>query len=84
MGKTTKNGFHKEKKWFARMHQNLNKLILISIGLLSTLWFLLRVIPKPSRASYPCMQLAAPFAATVEFDLTCASRINLQIFKQNP
>ncbi|MDZ7743358.1 MAG: DUF362 domain-containing protein [Bacteroidota bacterium] len=33
----------------------------IIVGLLSTLWFLIRVIPKPSRAAYPCMQATAPF-----------------------
>lgn len=37
------------------------KLIFIVIGLLATIWFLIRVIPKPSRASYPCMQATAPF-----------------------
>ena len=31
------------------------------MGILSTIWFLIRVIPKPSRATYPCMQVAAPF-----------------------
>ncbi len=30
------------------------------IGLVSTVWFLARVIPKPSRAAYPCQRLAAP------------------------
>lgn len=29
-------------------------------GLLATIWFFLRVIPKPSRAGYPCMRAAAP------------------------
>ncbi len=29
-------------------------------GLASTIWFLIRVIPKPSRAGYPCMRAAAP------------------------
>ena len=29
-------------------------------GIISTAWFLLRVIPKPSRATYPCMRAAAP------------------------
>jgi len=33
------------------------------LGLLSLLWFLIRVIPKPSRASYPCQRAAAPVAA---------------------
>jgi len=36
------------------------KLILIILGILSTGWFLIRVIPKPSRAAYPCMQATAP------------------------
>jgi len=34
---------------------------LIVLGIASTTWFLLRVIPKPSRATYPCMKAAAPF-----------------------
>jgi hypothetical protein len=32
-------------------------------GLLSLIWFLVRVIPKPSRAAYPCQRIAAPTAA---------------------
>jgi hypothetical protein len=32
-------------------------------GLLSLAWFLLRVIPKPSRAAYPCQRLAFPIAS---------------------
>ena len=34
------------------------------IGLVSLVWFLVRVIPKPSRASYPCMRVAAPLASS--------------------
>lgn len=30
------------------------------LGISSTVWFLVRVVPKPSRATYPCMQAAAP------------------------
>jgi hypothetical protein len=37
------------------------KLIFIIMGIASTIWFLVRVIPKPSRATYPCMRVAAPF-----------------------
>ncbi|MBN1782275.1 DUF362 domain-containing protein [bacterium] len=33
-------------------------------GLLSVLWILVRIIPKPSRAAYPCMKVAAPLAST--------------------
>jgi hypothetical protein len=36
----------------------------IFLGISSTLWFLIRVIPKPSRASYPCMQAAAPIMSS--------------------
>lgn len=32
-------------------------------GLLALLWFLIRVIPKPSRAGYPCQQAAFPLAS---------------------
>jgi hypothetical protein len=40
------------------------KLILIVAGALSTLWFLIRVIPKPGRAAYPCMRATAPLASS--------------------
>lgn len=33
-------------------------------GLASLVWFLVRVIPKPSRAAYPCMKAAAPIASS--------------------
>ena len=33
------------------------------VGLAALLWFLLRVIPKPSRASYPCQRAAFPLAS---------------------
>ena len=32
-------------------------------GLASLVWFLVRVIPKPSRATYPCQRVAAPLAS---------------------
>jgi hypothetical protein len=35
-------------------------IIFISVSVLSTIWFIIRVIPKPSRASYPCMKVAMP------------------------
>ncbi len=37
--------------------------ILPLTGLLSLIWFLVRVIPKPSRAAYPCQRMAAPLAS---------------------
>ncbi|MDD2380640.1 MAG: DUF362 domain-containing protein [Mariniphaga sp.] len=36
------------------------KPVLLFAGFLATVWFLIRVIPKPSRAGYPCMRAAAP------------------------
>ena len=38
----------------------LVKITFILTGIASTIWFLVRVIPKPSRATYPCMRAAAP------------------------
>jgi hypothetical protein len=40
------------------------KVVLLFLGLLSTIWFLVRVIPKPSRVAYPCMRASAPLAST--------------------
>jgi len=37
-----------------------SKISFIILGIASTVWFLVRVIPKPSRANYPCMRAAAP------------------------
>ncbi|MCJ7449253.1 MAG: DUF362 domain-containing protein [Bacteroidales bacterium] len=36
------------------------KITFILTGIASTIWFLVRVIPKPQRATYPCMRVAAP------------------------
>ncbi len=36
------------------------KIVFIAMGLISTIWFLFRVIPKPQRAGYPCMRTAFP------------------------
>jgi hypothetical protein len=33
------------------------------LGMGSLVWFLLRVIPKPSRAAYPCQRIAFPLAS---------------------
>jgi hypothetical protein len=35
----------------------------IVIGLASVIWVLIRVVPKPSRATYPCQKVAQPLAA---------------------
>jgi uncharacterized protein (DUF362 family) len=40
-----------------------SQFFLIVLGFISLLWFLLRVIPKPSRAAYPCQRAAFPIAS---------------------
>jgi len=42
------------------------------VGLSALVWFLLRVIPKPSRATYPCQRAAFPIASAFVVWL-CAS-----------
>ncbi|MCX6243633.1 MAG: DUF362 domain-containing protein [Bacteroidetes bacterium] len=54
--------FQREKSWFIS-RKTTTKAGFILVGILSTAWFLVRVIPKPSRANYPCMRVAAPFAS---------------------
>lgn len=40
------------------------RLIFPLAGLLALIWFLVRVIPKASRASYPCQRVAFPLASS--------------------
>lgn len=47
----------------AQPKTGIRRWILPAAGLLSLVWFLLRVVPKPSRAAYPCQRAAAPLAA---------------------
>lgn len=39
-------------------------LFLPILGLVALFWFLVRVLPKPSRAAYPCQRVAAPLASS--------------------
>jgi len=50
----------KIRDWM-REQQFSPRLIFILLGIFSTAWFLVRVIPKPSRVTYPCMRAASPF-----------------------
>ncbi len=43
----------------------LNRWIVPVFSVLSLVWILIRVIPKPQRAAYPCMKVAIPFASTL-------------------
>ncbi len=42
----------------------IGKIVFFVVGLSSLIWFLIRVIPKPSRAAYPCMRAAMPVASS--------------------
>jgi hypothetical protein len=48
------------RDWMNRYHFP-GKFVFFVLGIASTAWFIVRVIPKPSRATYPCMRVAAPF-----------------------
>jgi hypothetical protein len=45
------------------MKIKLSKLFYYFAGFAALLWFLIRVIPKPSRATYPCQRAAFPIAS---------------------
>ena len=59
------------------------KLVFVLISVLASVWFLIRVIPKPSRATYPCMQAAAPFVAGLFLWLTSVSALWIILRKAN-
>jgi hypothetical protein len=44
------------------MKEVLKKMFFPIIGFMALVWFLVRVIPKPTRATYPCMKATAPIA----------------------
>ena len=47
-------GFNRKYRW--------SRWLLPFIGLAALAWYVVRVIPKPSRAAYPCQQVGAPIA----------------------
>jgi hypothetical protein len=56
----------KFQRFFKRLHKSRVpcRITFLIIGLMSTAWFLIRVIPKPTRAGYPCMRVAAPLMSS--------------------
>ena len=54
-----KGNLSRIRDWM-KEHHFPPKLLFLIMGIVSTIWFLVRVVPKPSRATYPCMQVAAP------------------------
>ena len=46
------------------LKKSWTRIVFLILGFGSLAWFLVRVIPKPSRAAYPCMKAAAPLASS--------------------
>ena len=42
-----------------RFDNTISKIWFPVVGIFAIIWFLVRVIPKPARAAYPCQQVAA-------------------------
>jgi hypothetical protein len=67
----SENRLQKLPKWiinilnFLQKMRMPGKLVYFLVSILATIWFLIRVIPKPSRAAYPCMQVAAPLMSSI-------------------
>ena len=67
----------KIRDWMVE-HKLPPKLLFIIMGIISTGWFLIRVIPKPGRATYPCMRVAAPFmSGFIAYLLAVGGLVNL-------
>jgi hypothetical protein len=47
-------GLNRKYRWY--------RLYIPFVGVLALIWYLVRVIPKPSRATYPCQKVGAPIA----------------------
>jgi hypothetical protein len=46
-----------------RQLSGISRLLFPLLGIAAMVWILIRVIPKPSRLSYPCVQTAMPLAS---------------------
>jgi len=58
-------GIHRSgAHWRGRVAGRWVVLLSPIVGLCSLIWFLARVIPKPSRAAYPCQRVAFPLASS--------------------
>src|SRR5450759_1249872 len=75
-----KGKLSKIRDWM-KDHHFPPRLLFFLMGIISTLWFLIRVIPKPFRATYPCMQVAAPFMSGFVVYLLTLGGITLALRK---
>ncbi len=68
--KNFRSGFIKVCTKTGRAFQALKRWALPLFSILSLIWVLIRIIPKPQRAAYPCMKVAVPFASSLIIYLT--------------
>lgn len=66
---------------FIRIKFNRTHFFLLIVGFFSLIWFLIRVIPKPSRAAYPCQRAAFPVASAFVLWVV-GSLLSSSIFKK--
>jgi hypothetical protein len=66
----------KIREWM-RSHHIHPRILFYILGIISTIWFLIRVIPKPGRAAYPCMRVAAPFMSGLIIYLLAVAGITM-------
>ncbi len=59
----------------------LNRWIVPLFSVLSLIWILVRVLPKPQRAAYPCMKVAIPMASSLLIYLASLTA-SIVIFKK--
>ncbi len=87
MSKQNKFNFPGLKEQLARIGKWLEnnhippRILFIVTGIASTVWFLIRVIPKPSRAYYPCMRTAAPVMSGFVIYLLSVGGVSLTLRK---
>ncbi len=58
----------------------LRKSWIYLLGAAALVWFIIRVIPKPSRAAYPCQRAAFPIASAFVLWIS-TSIFSLKIFR---
>jgi len=87
MNKKSRFDIHKLKGKLSRVRDWMKdkhfppRVLFFLMGIISTIWFLIRVIPKPSRAAYPCMRVAAPIMSGFVVYLISLGGITLALRK---
>ena len=64
-------------------HRFLKRILPLILGLVALFWFLIRVIPKPQRATYPCMKVAYPLMSGLVIWLLGITGISASVKREN-